>query len=49
VIALQKRTNELAAVMVKPLLLEAEFKAMLQRLAMPPALPGEEYEFDEEQ
>jgi len=46
---LQKRANELAAVMVKPLLLETEFKAMLQRLAMPPALPGEEFEFDEEQ
>ena len=46
---LQKRVNELAAVMVKPLLLETEFKAMLQRLAVPPALPGEEFEFGEEQ
>jgi arylsulfatase A-like enzyme len=45
---LQKRANELAATMVKPLLLETEFKAMLQRLGMPPALPGEEFEFNEE-
>lgn len=45
---LQKRANELAATMVKPILLQAEMKAMLQRLAMPPALPGEEYEFNEE-
>jgi hypothetical protein len=35
--------------MVKPLFLEIEFKAMLQRLALPPALPNEEYDFDEEQ
>jgi len=48
-IALQKRANELAATMVKPLFLEAEFKAMLQRLALPPALPGEEFAFNEEQ
>jgi len=41
---LQKRANELAATMVKPLLLETEFKAMLRRLGMPPALPGEECE-----
>ncbi len=46
---LQKRANELASAMVKPLFLEIEFKAMLQRLALPPALPNEEYEFDEEQ
>jgi arylsulfatase A-like enzyme len=46
---LQKRANELAAVMVKPLLLEAEFKALLNRLAMPPALPGEDFDFNEEQ
>jgi arylsulfatase A-like enzyme len=49
VAALQKRANELAAEMVKPLLLETEIKAMMQRLAMPPALPGEEFEFNEEQ
>jgi hypothetical protein len=46
---LQKRANELAAVEAKPLFLETEFKAMLKRLAMPPALPGEEFEFDQEQ
>jgi arylsulfatase A-like enzyme len=46
---LQRRANELAATMVKPLLLQAEFQAMMKRLAMPPALPGEEFEFNEEQ
>ncbi len=46
---LQKRANELAAIMVKPLLLEAEFKAVLKRLSLPPALPDEEFEFNEEQ
>jgi arylsulfatase A-like enzyme len=49
VIELQKRANELAAAMVKPLLLETEVKMMMQRLAMPPSLPGEEFEFNEEQ
>lgn len=48
VAALQKRTNELAASAVKPLLLETEFKAMMKRLHVPPALPGEEFEFDQE-
>jgi len=46
--ALQKRINELAAGMVKSPLLQAEFKAMLGRLAMPPAFPGEEFEFNVE-
>jgi len=41
VAALQKRATELAVSMAKPLLLEAEFKAVLERLAMPPALPDE--------
>ena len=36
---LQARANELAATMPIPLLLQTEFKAMKQRLAMPPALP----------
>ena len=40
--ALQKRANELAATMAKPLLLETEFKAMKQRLSLPPALPDED-------
>ena len=42
VVALQKRANELAATMVKPLLLETEFKAMKERLKLPPALPNDE-------
>jgi arylsulfatase A-like enzyme len=49
VATLEKRANELASVMAKPMLLQAEFAAIRQRLAMPPALPGEEFEFDEEQ
>ena len=50
VAALEKRANELASVMAKPMLLQAEFTAIRQRLAMlPPAFPGEEFEFDEEQ
>jgi arylsulfatase A-like enzyme len=49
VAALQKRANELAATMAKSLLLETELKAMLKRLAVPPALPDEEFEFNEEQ
>ncbi len=48
VIALQKRANALAATMEKPLLLQAEFGAMRERLHMPPALPGEEASFNEE-
>jgi arylsulfatase A-like enzyme len=46
---LQKRANELAATMVKPLLLQTEMPAMLKRIAMPPALPGEDFEFNQEQ
>ncbi len=49
VAALQKRANELAATMAKPLLLETEFKAMRARLALPPALPDHDFEFDTEQ
>ncbi|MGH9023258.1 MAG: arylsulfatase, partial [Acidimicrobiia bacterium] len=45
---LQKRANELAATMAKPLLLMTEFEAVRKRLAMPPALPGEEMEFNDE-
>ena len=48
VAALQKRANELAAMMAKPLLLQTEFNAMRERLHMPPALPGEEVLIDEE-
>jgi arylsulfatase A-like enzyme len=46
--SLQKRASELAAAAVKPLYLETEFKAMLQRAKLPPAFPGEEFEFDQE-
>ena len=48
VAALQKRANELAATMAKSPLLLTEFQAMLKRLRMPPALPGEELDFNEE-
>jgi arylsulfatase A-like enzyme len=49
VATLQKRANELAAEGEKSLLLQAEFQQILKRLALPPALPGEEFEFNEEQ
>ena len=45
---MQKRANELAAAMVKPLLLETEIKAMMQRLDMPPSLPADLDSLDEE-
>lgn len=38
---LRARANALAATMAKPLLLETEFQAVLERLASPPALPKE--------
>jgi arylsulfatase A-like enzyme len=41
---LQQRANELAATMAKPMLLETEFSAIRKRLALPPALPTEEFE-----
>jgi hypothetical protein len=46
---LQNRANELAAAQVKSLFLDTEFKALLKRLAVPPAFPGGEFEFNEEQ
>ena len=49
VAALQKRANELAATMEKPLLLTTEFRALRERLHMPPALPGDEMQFDREE
>jgi len=49
VAALQKRVNELAATMAKSPLLLTEMQAMMKRLAVPPALPGEEFEFNNEQ
>jgi arylsulfatase A-like enzyme len=41
VAALQKRANELAAQMAKPLILQTEFAALLQRIKLPPSLPPE--------
>jgi arylsulfatase A-like enzyme len=48
VTALQKRVNELAATMAKSPLLEMELQALMERIAAPAALPGEEFEFNEE-
>lgn len=48
VAALQGRINELAAGMAKSLLLQTELAAMMERLHVPPALPGEELEFAQE-
>lgn len=45
---LQKRANDLAAKMVKPMLLQTEFEAIRKRLAMPPALPNEEFQLADE-
>lgn len=41
VAALQARINELAAAMERPKLIEAEFRAVLDRLKLPPSLPAE--------
>jgi hypothetical protein len=46
VAALQKRGNEPASPGAKSLLLQDEFGAMQKRLHLPPALPGEDYQFD---
>jgi len=51
---LQERANELAATQVKPLLLQVEFQAIRKQLSiyylsMPPALPGEELQLEDEQ
>jgi arylsulfatase A-like enzyme len=43
VAALRKRANELAAQQVKPLTLMTEFKALQERMHLPPALPGEDF------
>ena len=48
VVTLKKRANELATTMAKSPLLQAEFQALRVRLAMPPALPNEELDFNEE-
>ena len=48
VAALHRRVNELAATMAKSPLLLTEFQAIMKRLAVPPALPGEEFELNQE-
>ena len=43
---LQARANELAAESAKSMFLQTEFDAIRKRLALPPALPGHEAQFD---
>jgi arylsulfatase A-like enzyme len=45
---LQKRINELAAEASKPILLQIEFKNILERMHLPPTLPSELESFDAE-
>jgi arylsulfatase A-like enzyme len=45
---LQSRANELAAQAAKPMLLEAGFKELMHLFHLPPAFPGEEFEFIQE-
>lgn len=47
VAALQKRANELAKTRVRSMLLATEFEAIQQRMHLPPALPGEDYQITE--
>jgi arylsulfatase A-like enzyme len=49
VTAMEKRINELAKQQEKPKVLVVEFQEMRKRLAMPPALPGEELQLNGEQ
>lgn len=48
VTALQARVNELAAQAAKPMLLELGFKELMHQYHLPPAFPGEEFEFLQE-
>jgi len=48
VATLRKRANELAAAMAKPLTMQAEMHATMQRLKLPPALPAESDSFSDE-
>ena len=45
---LQNRANDLAAQAAKPLFLVTELHAVMKRIAVPAALPGEEFEFNED-
>lgn len=47
VAALQKRANELASGMAKSMLLNTEFEALMHRMHLPPALPGDEFQLVE--
>jgi len=47
VAALRARSNELAATMAKPFILMTEFQAIRERLALPPSLPGQEFDLQE--
>lgn len=49
VAAMEKRINELAKQQEKPKVLVVEFQEMRKRLALPPALPGEELQLQDEQ
>ena len=47
--ALQKRINELASEAEKPILLQVEIKNIIERMHLPPTLPGELESLDAEQ
>jgi arylsulfatase A-like enzyme len=47
VASLKKRASQLASEMAKSMLLETEFKAIQERLHLPPALPNEEFQLQE--
>jgi arylsulfatase A-like enzyme len=49
VAALQKRANELSQQAAKPMLLELGFKELMHQFHLPPAIPGEEFDFIQEQ
>lgn len=46
VATLQKRANELAGTMAPPMFIMTEFSELRKRVALPPALPGREFEFN---
>ncbi|HJY53656.1 MAG TPA: arylsulfatase [Candidatus Udaeobacter sp.] len=48
VAGLQKRAQELAAADVKPLFMKEGFEQIVRWSHLPPAFPGEEFEFDQE-
>lgn len=46
VASLQKRANELAGTMAPPMFIMTEFGELRKRVALPPALPGREFDFN---